>query len=122
MTTRKTTIISVITVVLIALATMTTIRFRTYRADAQRGGCWCVLACIETAKEHIEIADKLKPGDPAPVARVAEYIKHGTNHFICPTVGSNTYTIGNIGESPRCSFHGSLQELRDHIRAKNKRQ
>ena len=81
----------------------------------QRSGCWCVLSCIESAKEGLAIDGDLKDGDEVPVARLAEYIKDGTNHFICPAAVSNIYSVGRIGQSPRCSFHGSLQELRDRL-------
>jgi len=110
-------IIIVIGVLIASLIAFAIPSFIEARNSAQRNGCWCVLACIDSAKEQLALSDALADGAEARVERVCEYIKNGTNHFVCPRKGSNTYTIGRIGESPRCSFHGSLQELRDRCAA-----
>lgn len=91
--------------VAIALASPTFIKGRN---AAIISGCECVLCCIDAAKEQVAMVEHLKVGDPVQPEKVYHYIKNGTNHLICPKTKRNTYTIGKIGESPRCSYHTNL--------------
>lgn len=57
---------------------------------------------------------KLENGAQIPRDKVAEYVKGGLESHPCREGG--TYTFGTVGVLPKCSFHGTYQELLDSVR------
>ncbi|HEY4984282.1 MAG TPA: hypothetical protein VIJ24_04405 [Verrucomicrobiae bacterium] len=64
--------------------------------------CINSLRQIDGAKEQWALETHAKPGDIAPLTNVTSYIKGGFPK--CPQGGS--YTIGRVGENPKCSVPG----------------
>jgi hypothetical protein len=72
------------------------------RSTAQGNGCINNLRQIDGAKEQWALENKKKTGDTVTEADVAQYIRNGFP--VCPQGGH--YTIGSVGENPRCSIPG----------------
>jgi len=68
--------------------------------------CYKNLQLIEAGKEMVTKFYNKKDGDPADIREVDEYIKGG--HPKCPQGGE--YIYGAVGEPPRCTIHGALEE------------
>lgn len=85
----------------------------TARRVAQRNTCWGVMSCVDAAKEQLALEKNRKDGDAVSAEELADYLGGGVRRMVCPYTGRNTYTIGRIGESPRCSYHGSLAEMQE---------
>jgi competence protein ComGC len=72
------------------------------RSVTNSNGCINNLRQIEGAKEQWALEARAKPGDVALTSEIAAYIKGGLP--ACPQGGA--YTIGRVGEHPKCSFPG----------------
>ncbi len=58
---------------------------------------------LDGAKQQWELENRRATNDPPPaVAELRAYLRQA---LICPQGG--TYTIGRVGESPKCSVGGS---------------
>jgi competence protein ComGC len=77
------------------------------REKSQQNACINNLRMIDAAKNQWALENNKKTGDPCTADGLKPYIRL-TNGQIpkCPAGG--TYTIGAIGESPKCSIPGHL--------------
>jgi hypothetical protein len=71
---------------------------------------WCYnnLRKIDSAKEQFAI-DSHITNAALTGAQISKYIERGFDSLKCAKHG--TYTVGEIGKEPRCSFHGSISEM-----------
>jgi len=70
--------------------------------------CANTLRMIESAKEQWALSRKSSPGSTVAVTDILEYMKAAPT---CKVAGAE-YTIGNIGEEPRCSVHGTPSDYK----------
>jgi len=67
--------------------------------------CRAIMEKIAGAKTQWSMAAREKTGDTVVVEEVDKYIKGG--HPKCPDGGE--YVYGNVGETPKCTVHGTLE-------------
>jgi hypothetical protein len=110
--------IFVCVIALVALVTFCVIpRFIRAHASSGKPMCFPRLWQIDEAKQQFALENKLSLGDSVDEAAVSAYIKGGFQK--CPQGGR--YTLGKIGEPPRCDFplhakfHESLVRRNDSI-------
>jgi len=73
---------------------------------------WCVinLQNIEGAKQRVVQDLGLTDGAIVTTEQISKYIEGGLKSLTCAEGGH--YVVGSVGADPRCSFHGSMNEIR----------
>lgn len=73
--------------------------------------CWNNLRRIDGAKQQWALENKAKAGDPVTLENISPYLG------ATPTcnVPSGRYIVGNVGEEPKCTVHGTFSQFKpDH--------
>lgn len=81
-----------------------TVTFLIARKRAQTNACGGYMRLMDSAKEQWAMAHHLTNG-PTDVAGVLDFIR---DHRLPKCPGGGTYSIGNVGEMPTCSVHGTI--------------
>ena len=99
--------IMIVVAIIGLLAAIAIPNFLRARSTSQQNACINNLRMIDAAKNQWALENNKKTGDPCTADGLKPYIRL-TNGQIpkCPAGG--TYTIGAIGESPKCSIPGHL--------------
>lgn len=71
--------------------------------------CRNQLRGIEFAKERCALQTAAKPGDPVTVEKLLPF-SYMQPMPTCDVAGAK-YIIGNVGEEPRCTFHGTVSHF-----------
>jgi len=79
------------------------------REAARRAQCANNLLLIERVKHQVAATDGYGPGVEVPEAKISALISGGLRSLRCPIGGS--YLVSPIGEDPRCSVHGSREDI-----------
>ncbi len=94
---------------LLATGVIVTCWFLHDRQITQCQHCVSNLCLLDGAKENWAVTNGKTNGDEVIIDKVMKFAKVGHwDDLKCPTVGSNTYTLGRIGEKPRCCIHGAV--------------
>ena len=96
--------IMIVVAIIGLLASIAIPSFMKARNQAQQNACISNLRHIDSSKEQAALAERWSDGDLAVTTIVNQYIK-GNSTPLCPASGS--YTYGNIGVNPRCTFVGA---------------
>ena len=73
--------------------------------------CWHKLVNIRAAKEQWALETHAAPGAAVTLSNILPYLS------VAPTchVAGATYIIGNVGEEPECTTHGTVSSFKpDH--------
>jgi hypothetical protein len=75
--------------------------------------CWGHLVNIEAAKEQWAIETGAKIGAPVTIQDIQPYLRFMYSGAM-PTcnIAGGTYIIGNVGEEPRCTVHGTVSHFK----------
>lgn len=94
---------AVVVVFLVALVAAILPEFVRVRTTPAMDACINNLRHLDGAKQQWELENHRTTNDPAPpVADLRAYVRQT---LICPQGG--TYTVGRVGEPPKCSLGGS---------------
>ena len=96
-----------LTLFVIVLALVAAAGRYVYRARRVKAAqpCWGNLVQLEAAKDQWAIENGAAPGSTVTISNVLPYIK-GSQMPKC-NVDTGTYTIGRVGEDPKCTVHGT---------------
>jgi hypothetical protein len=86
------------------------------RAACQSAANGCInnLRQLESAKEQWKLENGKKIGDVMTEADITPYIKLDSNGNLPKCPGGGTYTLGKVGEEPKCSI-GTAAWPNSHI-------
>ena len=96
--------IMIVVAIIGLLASIAIPSFVKARNTAQQNGCISNLRHIDSSKEQAALTERWTDADLTITTIVNQYIK-GNSTPLCPANGS--YTYGNIGANPNCSFSGT---------------
>jgi len=82
--------------------------FTKARNAAQRNACLRNLRILHSAKEQAALEKKYQDGQVVTEEDVTPFFPKGFHRATCPSGGH--YDIATLGQSPRCSVHGSLTD------------
>jgi len=94
--------------VFLSLLAWGTISYRNARHRSKMNACMGNLRMIYSMKEQWAMDAGVTNG-PVDMQGILRYVK-GNSMPSCPADG--TYTVGNLGESARCSIHGKSDNRR----------
>ena len=112
---RKTAIMVIVRVCMLSALVVVASRggFRGHLSNGHRVPCSFILLQIANAKETWRLENKKTNGDIVTWADIQPYLGRGTAGSLpaCPQGG--TYTIGRVGQTPKCSIGGEAHTCLD---------
>jgi hypothetical protein len=91
---------------IVVFAALAIRRWQHKRELSRLYACVGNLMVLEQAKEHYAAEHGLTNGATIDPLALEPWTMKRWEYEICPSAGTNTYTIGRIGDWPECRIHG----------------